>query len=77
LDAGPEDHVRALAVARVYTGLRDRDRAIAWLKRAIDQHDVNLYLASDPVYAPLRAELQFRALLAQAESGRTALVPVP
>jgi hypothetical protein len=66
-----------LAVARVYTGLRDRDRAIAWLKRAIDQHDVNLYLASDPVYVPLREELQFRALLARAESGRTALVPVP
>ncbi|MGA2212158.1 MAG: tetratricopeptide repeat protein, partial [Bryobacteraceae bacterium] len=73
LEAGPEDHVRALAVARVYTGLGDRDRAIAWLKKAIDQHDVNLYLASDPVYAPLRADPR----LQQAGLRAPALVPIP
>jgi tetratricopeptide (TPR) repeat protein len=77
LQAGSQVQVRALAVARVYTGLGDRDQAIAWLKKAIDQHDVNLYLGSDPVYATLRTDPQFRTLLAQAESGRTALVPVP
>jgi TolB-like protein/tetratricopeptide (TPR) repeat protein len=76
LQAGSPEDVRALAVARVYTGLGDRDRAIAWLKKAMDQQDVNLYLGSDPVYAPLRADLRFRTLLAQAESGRAALVPV-
>ena len=77
LEAGSQDHVRALAVARVYTGLGDRNQAIAWLKKAIEQHDVNLYIGSDPVYAPLHSDPQFRSLLAQAESGRTALVSVP
>jgi hypothetical protein len=50
------------------------------LKKAVDQHDVKLYyLRSDPVYAPLRADLRFRALLAQIESHVTvaALGPVP
>jgi TolB-like protein/Tfp pilus assembly protein PilF len=77
LEAGSQEHVRALAVARVYVGLGDREQAIAWLKKAIDQHDVNLYLGSDPVYAPLRSDPRFRSLLARAESGRTALVPAP
>jgi TolB-like protein/tetratricopeptide (TPR) repeat protein len=77
LKAGSEEHVRALAVARVYTGLGDRDQAIAWLKKAIDQHDVNLYLGSDPVYAPLRTDPRFRSLLLQAQSSVAALVPLP
>jgi TolB-like protein/Tfp pilus assembly protein PilF len=77
LEARSQDHVRALAVARVYTGLGDRDQAIAWLKKAIEQHDVNLYIGSDPVYAPLRTDPRVRILLAKAESGRTALLPVP
>ncbi len=69
LEAATQDHVRALVVARVYTGLGDRNQAIAWLKKAVDQHDVKLYyLRSDPVYAPLRADERFRALLAQTES---------
>jgi TolB-like protein/Tfp pilus assembly protein PilF len=80
LEAVTQDHVRALVVARVYTGLGDRDQAIAWLKKAVDQHDVKLYyLRSDPVYAPLRADERFRALLAQTESHLTvaAAGPVP
>lgn len=77
LQAGPQDHVRALAVARVYTGLGNRDQAIAWLKKAFDQHDVSLYLGSDPVYAPLRNDARFRALLAQSKAGVPATVPVP
>ena len=77
LQAGSQDRVRALAVARVYTGLRDRDNAIAWLKKAADQHDVNLYLSSDPIYAPLRTDSRFRSLTAQAESVVPTPVPAP
>ena len=77
LEAGSQDQVRALAVARVYTGLGDRSQAISWLKKAIAQRDVNLYLSSDPVYAPLRANARFRSLLAQAEPGGPTLVPAP
>jgi TolB-like protein/Flp pilus assembly protein TadD len=77
LEAGSPEHVRALAVARVYTGLGDRDQAIAWLKKAIEQHDVILYLNADPVYASLRSDPRFPGLVAQAGSGSAALVPVP
>jgi tetratricopeptide (TPR) repeat protein len=37
--------VRALAVARVYTGLGDRDQGHRLVEKSHDQHDVNLYLA--------------------------------
>jgi TolB-like protein/Tfp pilus assembly protein PilF len=77
LQAGSQVQVRALAVARVYTGLGDRDQAIAWLKKAIEQHDVNLYLGSDPVYASLRTDPRFHSLLGQSQSTVAALVPVP
>jgi len=77
LEASSPDQIRALALARVYVGLGDRDQAIAWLKKAVDQHDVNLYLHSDPVYAPLRADPRFRSLVMQAESSVAAPVPVP
>jgi TolB-like protein/Tfp pilus assembly protein PilF len=75
LAAGSPDKLRALPVARVYAGLGDRGRAIFWLKRAIDQNDVNLYIGSDPVYAPLRADPRFRSLLRQVDSGVIALEP--
>jgi len=77
LEGGAQDHVRALAVARVETGLGDRDQAIAWLKKAVDQRDVNLYLGSDPLYAPLRGDARFRALLEQARADVPATVPAP
>jgi TolB-like protein/tetratricopeptide (TPR) repeat protein len=77
LETGSQDHVRALAVARVYTGLGDRSQAISWLKKAIAQRDVNLYLSSDPVYAPLRTNARFRSLLAQTQPGGPTLVPTP
>jgi tetratricopeptide (TPR) repeat protein len=77
LKAGSQDRVRALAVARVYTGLGDRDQAIAWLKKAIEQRDVNLYLDSDPLYAPLRTDPRFRRLVIEAKSNVAAGVAVP
>jgi tetratricopeptide (TPR) repeat protein len=42
--------VRALPVAHIYIGLKDKDRAFEWLRRAIDQKDINLWLESDPLY---------------------------
>jgi TolB-like protein/Tfp pilus assembly protein PilF len=76
LEAGSQDNIRALPVARVYAGLGDRDRAILWLKKALDQNDVNLFIGSDPMYAPLRADARFRSLLHQAESGVAAVDPI-
>jgi len=58
-------YVRALAVARVYAGLADRDQAFLWLQKAVDQRDVALSLQADPIYDGLRADPRFPALLRQ------------
>jgi TolB-like protein/Tfp pilus assembly protein PilF len=55
--------VRALPVAHIYIGLGDKDRAFDWLRRAIDQKDINLYLESDPLYDTLRSDARFPELL--------------
>jgi TolB-like protein len=77
LAGASQDHIRALALARVYTGLGDRRDAIAWLKKAIEQHDANLHLNSDPLYAPLRSDARFRSLLAQAQPVASSALPAP
>jgi tetratricopeptide (TPR) repeat protein len=63
LEKGSDGSVRALAVARVYAGLDDRGRALAWLSKAIDQRDVALFLQADPVFDRLRGDPRFLALL--------------
>jgi adenylate cyclase len=55
--------VRALPVAHIYIGLKDKDRAFDWLQKAIDQKDINLYLESDPWYDSLRSDPRFPELL--------------
>jgi tetratricopeptide (TPR) repeat protein len=59
-------YVRALPIARVYTGLGDREQAFSWLQKAVDQKDVGLLLLADPVYDGLRSDPRFRVLLEQA-----------
>lgn len=54
---------RALSVAHVYLGLGDKDHALEWLSKAVDQHDVNVYLMTDPRYTPLRKDSRFSELL--------------
>ena len=63
LERSPGGKIRALAVARVYAGLGDRDQAFLWLNKAVDQKDVALSLQADPVYDALRADPQFDRLL--------------
>jgi TolB-like protein/Tfp pilus assembly protein PilF len=63
--AGSRDHVRALPIARVYIGLGDRERALEWLQKAVDQHDVSLLLKADPLYDRLRGDERFIALRRQ------------
>lgn len=54
---------RALAIATIYIGLRDKDRAFEWLRKAIDEHDVFLLLKADPQYSSLRSDPRFAELL--------------
>jgi TolB-like protein/tetratricopeptide (TPR) repeat protein len=67
LETGSGASVRALPVARVYTGLGDREQAFLWLGKAVDQRDVALFPIADPVYDGLRGDPRFHALLERAK----------
>jgi TolB-like protein/Tfp pilus assembly protein PilF len=53
----------ALAIAQVYIGLGDKDRAFHWLDKAVGQRDLDLLLQYDSPYAPLRSDPRFAGLL--------------
>lgn len=60
-------YVSAVAIARVYTALGDRQSALTWLRQAVEDSDPNLaYAAVDPDLASLRIDKQFRALIRNA-----------
>jgi DNA-binding SARP family transcriptional activator/TolB-like protein/Tfp pilus assembly protein PilF len=59
-----------LDIAKVYLGLGDRDRAMAWLRRAAREHFRTLvFLKVDPVLDPLRTDPRFQALLRELRMG--------
>jgi serine/threonine protein kinase/Flp pilus assembly protein TadD len=50
--------------ARIYVGLGDRERALAWLQKAYDEHsDHVLAIGVDPAYDPLRSDPRFVKML--------------
>ena len=53
----------ALAIAQVYIGLGEKDRAFEWLDKAIDQKDLDVTLRWDSPYAGLRSDARFNLLL--------------
>jgi TolB-like protein/Tfp pilus assembly protein PilF len=55
----------ALAIARIYLGLGEKDKAFEWLSKAIDEQDFRLILPTDPVYDSLRSDPRFSDLLKQ------------
>lgn len=51
-------------IGRCYLGLDDIDRSLAWLETAYDERDgLCIYLGYWPIFAPLRSDLRFQALL--------------
>ena len=51
-------------VARIYAGLGERDKAIAWLEKAYGVRDGHLALVGvEPAFDPLRDDPRFIALL--------------
>jgi tetratricopeptide (TPR) repeat protein len=58
-------YIRALPIARVYVGMGDREHALEWLQKAVDQHDVGLLLTADPLYHSLRGDRRFASLTRQ------------
>lgn len=61
------DTVPPKTIADVYVGLGDEDQALAWLGKAVDAQDVNLFLLADPIYDPLRSDPRFNQLLRRAK----------
>jgi tetratricopeptide (TPR) repeat protein len=55
-----------LALARVYLGLGDKERAIEWLTKAFDRREAPVIFARVfPAFDPLRDDPCFRALIAR------------
>src|SRR5262245_50861425 len=58
------ERVSPVYIARIYSGLGDRDRAITWLQKAYDEHsDHVLSIGVDPAYDPLRSDPRFIKML--------------
>jgi TolB-like protein/tetratricopeptide (TPR) repeat protein len=63
-DADRYGYVRSFDVATVCLGPHDRDQALAWLEKGCNDHDIwALNLKVDPIYADLRTDSRFVALL--------------
>ncbi len=63
-DANQYLYVRAIGVALPLLGLGDRDQALTWLDKACNDRDVwALMMKVDPIYADLRMDARFVALL--------------
>ncbi|MDA1081183.1 MAG: protein kinase [Gemmatimonadetes bacterium] len=60
-----ERYVSATLIAQLYAALGEHDRALTWLRTAADDRDPELvYLGRKPVYAGLRSNPAFDALIA-------------
>ena len=55
--------IPALAIAEIYLGLGDKDRAFSWLEKAIDERDLDVSLKWDANLESLRSDPRFNALL--------------
>jgi len=63
-DPDKHGYVRAFGVAMIYLGLGDRNEALTWLEKGCTDRDVwALNLKVDPIYAELRTDARFVALL--------------
>ena len=56
--------VQPYVFALVYVGLGDRDQALDWLRRGVDEHsDEIVFIKVDPAWEPLRPDPRFKDLL--------------
>jgi tetratricopeptide (TPR) repeat protein len=64
LEASKQRYVSPLDIAMIYIGLNDRDRAMACLEKAYEEHATYLlFLKVDPVYSGLLSDPRFQDLL--------------
>jgi tetratricopeptide (TPR) repeat protein len=63
-DPDKHGYVRAFGVAMIYLGMGDRDQALTWLEKGCKDRDAWAFnLKVDPIYADLRTDPRFVALL--------------
>jgi TolB-like protein len=55
--------IPAFAIAEIYMGLGDKDRAFPWLEKAIDERDLGMGLNWDGYFEPIRSDPRFNVLL--------------
>jgi tetratricopeptide (TPR) repeat protein len=63
LNAPQRRPIPAFAIAQVYMGLGDKDRAFRWLEKAIDERDLGMGLNWDACFHSLRSDPRFGGLL--------------
>jgi len=64
LNEESNQNVVSYAVAIVYAGLGEKERAFEWLERAYKAHDIDMtFLKVDPALDPLRSDPRFQDLL--------------
>ena len=63
LEQSRREPIPALAIAQIYIGLGDKDRAFEWLERTVEQRDLDLTLQYDSLYGPLRSDPRYVHLL--------------
>lgn len=57
------EHVAASDPAVILIGLNEKDKALVWLERLVDQPGTRVWLQSDFLFDPLRGEPRFKRLL--------------
>lgn len=63
-EASKREYVPPWAIANIYSGLGDRERAIEWLEKAYQERSTSeIFLVADPGFDPLRSDPRFKALL--------------
>jgi TolB-like protein/Tfp pilus assembly protein PilF len=64
LHESEQDKRPTIAIALVYTGLGEKNQAIQWFGKALDQRNANLFLLKmDPMFDSLRDQSGFSALM--------------
>lgn len=63
-ELGKTQHLRPTSMARMYVCLGDTRRAIAWLNKGFEEHDVLMpMIATGPWFAPIRHDPEFVQIL--------------
>jgi len=50
-------------IAMVYEGLGDRDQALKWYEKAVEERSINTWVLPDQRLDPIRSDLRFQNLM--------------